>query len=610
MNHSAEKITDAKNVSSFLKNISTSCGVYIMKNAQGAPLYIGKAKNLRNRIRSYFRPSGLSHRIEVVMQQVDNIETIVTATETEALLLENNLIKSNKPHYNINLRDDKSYPYIRLDDSHEFPKLGFYRGNRKDPGRYFGPFSSASSVRETLSQLQKVFPVRQCRDSFYKHRSRPCLQYQIQRCTAPCVGLVKREDYIEDVQQVIDFLAGRNQDLNRFLVDRMERSAAELDFETAAKYRDRISDIQRLRESQSVEGGNSDLDVIAVVEAAGMICIQMVIIRSGRNIDYRNYFPKPKVTITAQDALGEFIPRYYLDREAPSEILVDRKIDELGLIADALTQHSGSRVVIRKPLRGPKVKLIDLAVENARDAIRRAQNEKQSFDKRLKALAGALHLDDVPARIECFDISHTGGEKTVASCVVFDSNGPIKSEYRKLNVSNITAGDDYAALQMACARRYSKVRDGQGKLPDLIMIDGGKGQLNSVVEVLDELQIADIKIAAISKGPKRKAGEEQIWLPQYADPVEVDTQALLLLQQIRDEAHRFALLGHRSRRNKAQKQSILDQIPGIGQRRRSALLKHFGGLQGVSRAGVDELQQVCGISQSLAENIHYALHGD
>ena len=610
MEHFEQKFSDAANVSRFLKTISVSCGVYIMKNADGATLYIGKAKNLRNRIRSYFRPSGLSHRIEIVMQQVSDIETIVTATETEALLLENNLIKSSKPHYNINLRDDKSYPYIRLDDSHEFPKLGFYRGNRKDPGRYFGPFSSASAVRETLSQLQKVFPVRQCRDSFYRHRSRPCLQYQIQRCTAPCVNLVGRDEYLEDVQQVVDFLAGRNQKLKGYLMERMEKSAAELDFETAAKYRDRISDIQRLRESQSVDGGSSDMDVIAVAEQAGVTCIQIVVIRSGRNIDYRNFFPKPKVSISAEDALAEFIPRYYIDREVPSEILIDRQIDEIGLIGEALTQHSGSRVTIRKPLRGAKVKLIGLALHNACDAIRRAHSEQQSFDQRLKALADALHIDDVPARIECFDISHTGGHKTVASCVVFDSCGPVKSEYRKLNVSGITGGDDYAALQIACTRRYSKVRDGQGKLPDLIMIDGGKGQLKSVLEVLDELQIADIKIAAISKGPQRKAGDEQIWLPEFSDPIEVDEKALLLLQQIRDEAHRFALVGHRSRRAKAQKQSILDQIPGIGQRRRSKLLNHFGGLQGIARAGVDELQQVPGISRSLAEKIHYGLHGD
>ena len=608
--HQLPAITDGSTINDFIKNISRSCGVYVMKDANDAPLYIGKAKNLRNRIRSYFRPSGLSHRIEIVMQQVVKIETIVTATETEALLLENNLIKSTKPHYNINLRDDKSYPYIRLDDTHEFPKLSFYRGNRKEPGRYFGPFSSASAVRETLSQLQKVFPVRQCRDSFFRHRSRPCLQYQIHRCTAPCVGLVDRDAYNEDVVQVVDFLAGRSLDLNEFLMDRMEKSSATLDFESAAKYRDRISAIQRLRESQSVEGSSGDLDVIAIVGLGGIICVQLVIFRSGRNIDYRTFYLTPKIEMEPSDALAEFIPRYYLEREVPSQILIDRKLNELPLIEDALNHHSSSRVVIRSPVRGSKVKLLELARKNANDAIRRRLSEKESLEQRFNALASVFGLDDSPTRIECFDISHISGQKTVASCVVFDHNGPIKSEYRKLNIEDITAGDDYAALQVALNRRYRKVRDNDGKLPDLILIDGGKGQLNSVLEVLDELQIADIRIAAISKGPDRKAGDEQIWVPEHRDSIAVNESALLLLQQIRDEAHRFALMGHRARRLKAQKQSVLERVPGIGQRRRSALLKHFGGLQGISRATVEEIQQVNGISLSLAEKIHFEIHGN
>ena len=596
-------------VNKFLKGVSTSSGVYIMKGANNSPLYIGKAKNLRNRLRSYFRPSGLSHRIEVVMQQVVDIETIVTRTETEALLLENNLIKSSKPHYNINLRDDKSYPYIRLDDSHEFPKLGFYRGSRKEPGRYFGPFSSAAAVRETLSQLQKVFPVRQCRDSFFRHRSRPCLQYQIQRCTAPCVGLVRRESYMEDVDQVINFLMGKNHDLNELLMKRMEDSAAVQDFETAAKYRDRISAIQRLREYQSVEGGTTDVDVISAVSSGELLCIQLVIFRSGRNVDYRTYFPKPGIAANLEDVLSEFIPRYYLDREAPPQILVDRQIQESEIIIDALREQSGRRTTIRCPIRGSKVKLVEMARSNAQDAIRRRLSERESLDNRLAELVEMLKLDDVPARIECFDISHTAGEKTVASCVVFDQNGPVKSDYRTLNISNITGGDDYAAMEIALNRRYSKIRDGDGKLPDLVLIDGGKGQLHSALNVMDELQIADIRLAAISKGRERKPGNEQIWVPETDEPVEINETALLLLQQIRDEAHRFALMGHRSRRNNARKKSILEDVPGIGQRRRSNLLKHFGGLQGITNAGIEELEKVPGISPILAEKIHCQLHG-
>ena len=580
-----------------------------MKDKDGRPLYIGKAKNLRNRLRSYFRLTGLSYRIETVMQQMETIETIVTKTESEALLLENNLIKSLKPKYNINLRDDKSYPYIRLDDSHDFPKLSFYRGNRKEPGRYFGPFSSASAVRETLSQLQKVFPVRQCRDSFYMHRSRPCLQYQIQRCTAPCVGFVEKEAYMEDVEQVVDFLMGKNLQLNRMLVDRMEKCAEKQEFERAAAYRDRIAAIQRLRESQSVEGGDSDVDVIAAVYADGMICIQLVIFRSGRNVDYRAYFPKLEVKVGIEDILSEFIPRYYLERQIPPMVLINQQISDRELIEDTLREKSGRKIEIRRPIRGAKVQLINMAISNAEDALRRRLDDEHSLKLRYAALVEMLDLDEVPDRMDCFDISHTFGEKTVASCVVFDQNGPLKTDYRRFNIETPTAADDYDAMREVLTRRYSKVRDGNGKMPDLILIDGGKGQLGCAVEVMDELQISDIRLAAISKGKERRAGDEQVWIPESEMPVVIDDTALLLLQQIRDEAHRFALVGHRHRRDKARRQSVLENVPGIGSKRRSNLLKHFGGLQGVSRAEVEEIEKVPGISAKLAQSIYFELHG-
>ena len=597
------------NVREFLNGVSTSNGVYVMKGEGGTHLYIGKANNLRNRLRSYFRPSGLSHRIETVMRQTVEIETIVTSSETEALLLENNLIKSCKPRYNINLRDDKSYPYIRLDDSHEFPKLGFYRGSKKEPGRYFGPFSSAAAVRETLSQLQKIFPVRQCRDSFFRYRSRPCLQYQIQRCTAPCVGLIDREAYMEDVEQVVDFLMGKNQKLNNMLMKRMDEASANLDFESAIRYRDRISAIQRLRESQTVDSGNADSDVIAVVLEEGIVCIQMVIFRSGRNVDYRTYFPKLKVKVEPTEILAEFIPQYYLSREAPALILVDRVFEQSDLVIEALSQQNGRRISVHRPQRGSKVKLLEMARINARDAIRRRVNEKESMQQRLAALVEVLKLDEVPTRIECFDISHTSGERTVASCVVFDQNGPLKTDYRKMNISDVPASDDYAAIRQALTRRYRRLRDSEGMLPDLVLVDGGRGQLQVAAEVMDELQIADIRIAAISKGRERKAGKEQIWIPETTGPIKMNDLALLLLQQIRDEAHRFALIGHRGRRNKARKRSTLEDIPGIGNRKRSMLLKHFGGWQGIARAGIEELQQVSGISPKLAERIHFEFHG-
>ena len=395
----------------YLRGIPTSSGVYIMKNPDGTPLYIGKARNLRSRLRSYFRPSGLSHRIHTVMQQVESIETIITKSETEALLLENNLIKENKPFYNINLKDDKSYPYIRLHDEHEFPKLSFYRGNRKKPGRYFGPFSSASAVRDTLSQIQKVFPIRQCRDSFFQHRSRPCLQYQIDRCTAPCVGLIDREAYMEDVEQVVYFLTGKSQDLNQSLMKKMEDAASRLEFEQAASYRDRISAIQRLREIQSVEGGTTDFDVIAAVCLNGILCIQLVIFRSGRNIDYKTLFPNIKVVMDLSEVLGEFIPRYYLEREVPSTVLINHPIKDAEIIENVLREQTGRKVTIRNPVRGKKLNLIELARNNALNAIYQRQNQHDAMQQRMVSLVESLKLDEFPERIECFDISHLAGEK-------------------------------------------------------------------------------------------------------------------------------------------------------------------------------------------------------
>ncbi len=593
----------------YLRGIPTSSGVYIMKNTDGTPLYIGKARNLRSRLRSYFRPSGLSHRIHTVMQQVESIETIITKSETEALLLENNLIKENKPFYNINLKDDKSYPYIRLHDEHEFPKLSFYRGNRKEPGRYFGPFSSASAVRDTLSQIQKVFPIRQCRDSFFQHRSRPCLQYQIDRCTAPCVGLIDREAYMEDVEQVVYFLTGKSQDLNQSLMKKMEDAASRLEFEQAANYRDRISAIQRLREIQSVEGGTTDFDVIAAVYLNGILCVQLVIFRSGRNIDYKTLFPNIKVEMDLSEVLGEFIPRYYLEREVPSTVLINHPIKDAEIIENVLREQTGKKVTIRNPVRGKKLNLIELARNNALNAIYQRQNQHDAMQQRMTSLVESLKMDDIPERIECFDISHLAGEKTVASCVVFDRNGPVKSEYRTLNIADVGAADDYAAIQQALSRRLRKVKDGNGKLPDIVLIDGGKGQLSAALEVMDELQVANVCLLAISKGRERKAGSEQYWGVQSKSPIKMQSDAKLLLQHIRDEAHRFAITGHRGRRDKSRRQSILEGIPGVGPRRRSALLKQFGGLQGLHRASTEDISQVPGISTSLAEKIYFELHG-
>ncbi len=581
-----------------------------MNDEKCTTLYIGKAKNLRNRLRSYFRPSGLSHRIEAVMQQVTTIETIVTRTETEALLLENNLIKKNQPHYNIQLRDNKSYPYIHLDDSHEFPKLQFYRGNQKQAGQYFGPFSSAAAVRQTLSQLQKVFPVRQCRDSFYRHRSRPCLQYQILRCSAPCVGLIDSESYANDVNQAVDFLSGKSQILHQMLMQKMDESAKNLEFELAAKYRDRIAAIQRLRELQSVDGKTSDMDAIAVVYDSGILCIQLVICRSGRSIDYRTYYPEISVQLSLEEALAEFIPQYYLKHEIPPLILVDRKFPNISLIVESLKEKFGRQTKIHHPVRGEKLKFIELAQKNARSAVEVKIRQRKFLQSSFDDLVSDLNLDDEPSRIECFDISHTSGELPVASCVVFNSMGSLKGEYRTFNIKGVVPGDDYNALRQALTRRYRKVKEGEGVLPDLVLIDGGKGQLQAGLEVIDELQLVNVQLVAISKGPERKPGEEQIWMPDQDEAVNMTLPALILLQQIRDEAHRFALLGHRGRRSKARRRSVLERIPGIGKQKRVALLRHFGGLQGVTRADINELKKVHGISLALAEKIYSEFHSD
>lgn len=592
----------------FLSTVSRSCGVYVMKGEDDAVLYVGKAKNLRNRLSSHLRPSRLSHRFEAVMRQLHCIETIVTGTETEALLLENNLIKSFRPRYNIDLRDDKSYPFIRLDTAHEFPGLKFYRGSRKEPGKYFGPFSSAAAVRHTLSQMQKIFPIRQCRDSFFRHRSRPCLQYQIHRCSGPCVDLIDRDAYMEDVEQAVDFLSGKNDRLQQLLITRMDEAAARQEFETAAKYRDRITAVQRLRESQNVEGGDGDMDVIAIEQEDGLTCVQVVAIRSGRNVDYRTFFPNLKVEVPEDEMLREFVPQYYLSRHTPPLVLVDREFPEMEVIAEALREQSGRAVKIRQPKRGAKKKLLEMAKLNARDAVRRKAGEKHAQGMRMDALARTLGWDDPPSRIECFDISHTGGDKTVASCVVFDGDGPVRSEYRRLNVSGIESGDDYAAMRQALHRRYHKIKSAEAGMPDLVLVDGGKGQLAAAASVFEELQIDGVQLAAISKGRERKAGEEQLWVVNREEPVSMEADALLALQRVRDEAHRFALLGHRRRRAKGQVKSALEQIPGIGQKRRTALLRHFGGMQGVARAGVAELAGVQGISPELADRIYHAFH--
>ncbi|MDH3690930.1 MAG: excinuclease ABC subunit UvrC [Gammaproteobacteria bacterium] len=587
-------------------------GVYQMLDESGAVLYVGKARNLRKRVSSYFRSSGLPPKTQAMMSRVADLQLTVTHTESEALLLENNLIKQHRPRYNIVLRDDKSYPFIRLADNHPFPRLSFYRGSRSEPGRYFGPFPNAGAVRQTLSQLQKIFPVRQCEDSFFRNRSRPCLQYQIKRCTAPCVGLVDSETYLEDVNQVALFLEGKSQRLSEVLMQKMEAAAAELDYEGAARYRDRIGALQRIQEHQYVAGQGGDADVVALcLEDAGA-CIDVVFIRDGRNLGSKSFFPEVTLEATPSTIVNAFLPQYYLGKAIPPEILINYNVADVAVLERAFAEQCGRRVKIKSRLRGHRARWLEMAVANSEEMLRRNLAGRASMNQRMESLQQELGLDDTLERIECFDISHTAGEATVASCVVFNSSGPVKSDYRRFNIKAVTPGDDYAAIAQALTRRYKRLKQGEGKIPDLLFIDGGKGQVSAAQEVMAELQVDGVQIVGVAKGRARKVGAERLILPGENRPrlLRSDSPALHLIQQIRDEAHRFAITGHRQRRGKSRVTSRLESIAGIGDRRRKQLLSHLGGLQEVARAGVEDLARVPGISPTLAQRIYSAFHSD
>ncbi len=594
----------------FLASAPTRPGVYAMLDAEGGYLYVGKARHLRKRLASYFRRSGLPIKTAAMMRRVAEIRTTVTHTESEALLLENNLIKTERPRYNIVLRDDKSYPYIWLAANHPFPRLSFYRGSRKEPGRFFGPFPSAAAVRETLSQLQKVFPVRQCEDTFFRNRSRPCLQHQIKRCTAPCVGLVEEAEYAEDVRQAVLFLEGRDRTLTDELAQRMEAAAECLDFETAAAYRDRIAALRRIQEHQYVSGPRGDADVVALAEAEGQVCIEVVFVRNGRNIGAKDFFPEASLGESPAEVLAAFLPQYYLGKPVPAEILLSHAVAGAPLLEAALTEQAGHGVHIRSRARSHRARWLERAALNAADALRRHLAGRAAQARRLEALRETLGLDALPQRIECFDVSHTMGEGAVAACVVFDTDGPLKADYRRFNIRDVTPGDDYAALGQALTRRYRRVKEGEGTLPDVLFIDGGKGQLGVAAEALAELGVEGVLVVGVAKGRARRPGDEQLFLSGVGRGRRLDhgSPALHLIQQIRDEAHRFAITGHRQRRGKTRVTSRLERIPGVGDKRRQALLRHLGGLREVARAGVDDLARIPGISPKLAERIYAEFH--
>ena len=598
---------DAK---AFLKSLPSQPGVYRMLNAQAEVLYVGKARNLKKRASSYFRTSGLSDKTQALMTQMRVMEYTVTNTETEALILEYHLIQEHKPRYNILLRDDKSYPYLHL-SKEDFPRLSLHRGPQRGAGRYFGPYPSAWAVRDSLNLLQKLFRVRQCEDSFFRSRSRPCLQYQIKRCTAPCVGLIDKMTYQRDVHDTVLFLEGRSSQVIDDWVARMEQAAAALDYEQAALYRDQIANLRRVQERQYVSGERGDLDIVACVARNGVGCVQVFFIRAGRNLGNKTYFPDGTDMDTAE-TLTAFLTQYYLSHEVPAEILVNQPPEDADLLAQVLSGLAKRNVLITAKVRGERARWLALAVTNADQALDARLASKAGMAQRLLALQEALQLEELPARMECFDISHTLGEATVASCVVFDGEGPCKSDYRRFNIEGVEPGDDYGAMRQALTRRYTRLKQGEARLPDILFIDGGRGQLSTAQQVLDDLQIGDITLVGIAKGADRKPGLERLFLPGRDTPLilPAHSAALHLIQQIRDEAHRFAITAHRQRRGKARTTSVLEGIAGMGPKRRQQLLKQFGGLREVARAGVEDLAKVKGISKQLAQLIHDALHSE
>ena len=605
--------------SAFLSTCSGRPGVYRMFDSEARLLYVGKAKNLKNRLASYFRKTGLAPKTAALVARIAQVETTITANETEALLLEQTLIKEWRPPYNILLRDDKSYPYVFLSDGN-FPRLSIHRGAKKQKGKYFGPYPSAGAIRESLSLLQKTFFVRQCEDSFYKNRTRPCLQYQIKRCKAPCVGLVEPAEYAEDVRHSVMFLEGRSNALTDELSGAMEQAASTLDFEKAAELRDQISLLRRVQDQQSMEGGTGDVDVIAAFVNPGGACVHLMSVRGGRVLGSKNFFPQTGIDEDVSEVMAAFLGQYYVsspERDLPSELIVNVVHEDFPTLIEAIHELRGRELDISHRVRGTRARWQQLAVTNAEQALGARLANRQHVAARFDALAEVLNLDEPPQRLECYDISHSSGEATVASCVVFDAQGPVRNQYRRYNIptggsTGIEPGDDYAAMHQALARRFRPTAEGEPDivLPDVLLIDGGAGQVAQARAVLQEQGVTGVVLVGVAKGPERKAGAETLLLP---DGREVEpgaaSPALQLVQQVRDEAHRFAITGHRGKRQKARATSRLEDIAGIGPRRRAALLKHFGGLKGLKAAAVDDIARVEGINRPLAERIWSSLHG-
>lgn len=603
----------AEHIASILKTLPLLPGVYRMLGDGGEVLYVGKARSLKSRVSSYFQKNIESPKTRALVARIHDIEITLTASETEALLLEQTLIKELKPPYNILLRDDKSYPFLFVSEGEDYPRIGFHRGPKRLKGRYFGPYPGAQAVRDSLQLLQKLFQVRQCEDTFFRNRERPCLQYQIKRCRAPCVKLVSPEEYAEDVRHTVLFLDGRNEEVMQDLVVRMNEAAEKLDFEGAVVYRDQLTALRRVQEQQFVTRDAGNADVIAVAAQPGGVCVQILFVRDGRVLGSKEFHPDMFGETSAAEILSEFLPSFYLQsdqgRDVPDEIITSDELPDADVIREAIRALHGRDVRVRHRVRETRQAWVQLARLNAEQGLAARLASRTHMNARFAALQQAVGRTDPITRMECFDISHSMGEATVASCVVFDETGPRKSDYRLFNIEGITGGDDYAAMHQALTRRYQRLRSGDGKLPDILFIDGGKGQLAQAISVLEELGVQGVTLIGIAKGEGRKPGLETLHFADGADlQLQADSPALHLIQYIRDEAHRFAITGHRARRGKARRRSALEDIPGVGPKKRRDIIQHFGGLQEVMRASAKDLASVPGIGLTLAQTIYDALH--
>ena len=601
----------------FLKNVTKKPGVYRMLDTKEQVIYVGKAKNLKNRLTSYFRQTGLSPKTQVMVSKIADVDVTITHTEGEALLLESNLIKELRPRYNVLMRDDKSYPYIFVSDKAAYPRIALHRGARKKKGMYLGPYPNAHAVRESINLLQKMFLIRQCEDSTFANRSRPCLQYQIKRCTAPCVGYITENAYKKDINHAILFLQGKSEQVVNELVKDMERSAKKHHFEKAALYRDQISNLRKVTEKQYISADKGDIDIIACSTEAGQACVQVFYIRNGLNLGNRSFFPSLPEELSTQQVLTAFIPQFYLKRDVPGEIIISTALDESELIAEVLSDQSKHKVKVTHKVRAERAKWVEMALNNSLNSLKTKLISRSGILSRFEALQEALQLDEIPVRLECFDISHTQGEATVASCVVFTPEGAFKTDYRRYNIKGITGGDDYAAMKQALERRYrpAKTKDGQEadqKLPDILFIDGGKGQLRQAIEVFENLAIDSVLLIGVAKGEGRKAGLEKLVFSDGRPDLflTIESAALNLVLQVRDEAHRFAISGHRAQRAKKRRTSPLEGIAGLGPKRRQTLLTHFGGIQRITQAGVEDIAKIDGISKKLAQDIYDQFHAN